>query len=193
MARPKAFDRKSVLQKAMVLFWKKGFHATSIQDLVDELGINRASLYDTFGGKTRLYQEAISLYQEINQVHIKSFLFRHPDVRTGFKELFEETIRQSISDPDKKGCFIVNSTTEMASTDPMFTHLVQQNQAAVEHVFYEYLSHGISENQFQKQIDPIKTATYLYTMNSGLMVLAKITPDKEKLNQVIETALDVLS
>ncbi|MEL6975424.1 MAG: helix-turn-helix domain-containing protein, partial [Bacteroidota bacterium] len=63
MPRTKQFDEKEVLKKAMELFWEKGFHATSIQDLVSHLGINRASLYDTFGGKDELFNTAFESYR----------------------------------------------------------------------------------------------------------------------------------
>ena len=58
MPRTKQFNEEEILKKAMELFWEKGFHATSIQDLVAHLGINRASLYDTFGGKEELFKKA---------------------------------------------------------------------------------------------------------------------------------------
>ncbi|MEM9921565.1 MAG: helix-turn-helix domain-containing protein, partial [Bacteroidota bacterium] len=64
MPRSKNFDRQEVLQKAVELFWQKGFHATSMQDLVDHLEINRGSMYNTFGGKEQLFQEALALYKK---------------------------------------------------------------------------------------------------------------------------------
>ena len=64
MPRTKQFDEKEVLKNAMELFWEKGFHATSIQDLVSHLGINRASLYDTYGGKDELFNTAFETYRQ---------------------------------------------------------------------------------------------------------------------------------
>ena len=60
MPRPKEFDPQEVLDKAVDLFWRQGYEFTSIQDLVDHLGINRASLYETFGDKHQLFLGAIS-------------------------------------------------------------------------------------------------------------------------------------
>lgn len=192
MARTKAFDENEVLKKAMTLFWEKGYHATSMQDLVDSLGINRASLYDTYGDKSTLYKQAVLLYQDINQETIRSFLFSHKDVRSGLKALFTRTIEQSLSDPDRKGCFIVNTTTEMAHIDAGFTNLVVKNQQAMEQLFAEYIQSGISNQQFPRTLDPQKSASFLYAVNSGIMVLAKISDSREKLEGIVTTALQSL-
>ena len=65
MVRTKQFDKHGALDEAMQLFWERGYHATSIQDLVDRLGVNRQSLYDTFGGKDQLFLSALERYREI--------------------------------------------------------------------------------------------------------------------------------
>ena len=67
MARPKEFDQDKALDKAMTLFWQKGYEATSIQDLVDHLGIGRRSLYDTFKSKHDLFIAALDRYQALNR------------------------------------------------------------------------------------------------------------------------------
>ena len=69
MARIKEFDENEVLERAKLLFWKQGFHATSIQNLVDHLGISRGSIYDTFGGKNELYEKALKVYK-LSLIHI---------------------------------------------------------------------------------------------------------------------------
>ena len=62
MARPKEFDRTQALDKAMHLFWQQGYEATSMQDLCNHMGINRGSLYDTYGNKHSLFLEGIQRY-----------------------------------------------------------------------------------------------------------------------------------
>ncbi len=64
MARPLAFDPQEKLHQAMMLFWRKGYESTSVQDLVDQLEINRFSLYNTFGDKESLFEQVISYYRE---------------------------------------------------------------------------------------------------------------------------------
>ena len=74
MPRVKLFDENEVLTKAMNLFWKQGYAATSVQDLVTHLGINRASLYDTFGDKEQLFKKSFELYRKTNIEGLKHFL-----------------------------------------------------------------------------------------------------------------------
>src|SRR5210317_807979 len=111
MPRVKLFDEQEVLTKAMNLFWKQGYAATSVQDLVSHLGINRASLYDTFGDKEQLFRKSFELYRRINIEGLKQFLESYEDIREGFSKLFENAIQESITDKDRKGCFVVNTTT----------------------------------------------------------------------------------
>ncbi len=193
MARTKTFDEQEVLKKAMTLFWKKGYHATSMQDLVDCLGINRASLYDTYKDKESLYRQAIILYQDLNLSRIRKFLYQHHEVREGFRALFAESIDQNLNDPDRKGCFIVNTTTEMAGLNEEFSDLVRKNQEAMEQLFIDYLSMGKTSGQLPPALQVSPTASYLYTVNSGLMVLARVNTSREKLTSVAETSLQILN
>ncbi|MDF1696713.1 MAG: helix-turn-helix domain containing protein [Saprospiraceae bacterium] len=94
MPRVKLFDKDEVLEKAMHLFWERGYHATSIQDLVNHLGINRASLYDTFGGKQALFDSAFKHYRMTNTKAIKKFLHAEQDVKKGMRKLFLLALEQ---------------------------------------------------------------------------------------------------
>jgi TetR/AcrR family transcriptional repressor of nem operon len=117
MPRVKLFNENDVLEKAMNLFWKKGYDATSIQDLVNHLGINRASLYDTFEGKKELFAKVFLLYRETNSNGLKQFLSSQDDIKLGFSKLFIQVIEQSKSDIHNKECFVVNTTIEFIPND----------------------------------------------------------------------------
>jgi TetR/AcrR family transcriptional repressor of nem operon len=117
MPRVKLFNENDVLEKAMNLFWKKGYDATSIQDLVNHLGINRASLYDTFEGKKELFAKVFLLYRETNSNGLKQFLSSQDDIKLGFSRLFIQVIEQSKSDIHNKECFVVNTTIEFIPND----------------------------------------------------------------------------
>ena len=116
MPRTKCFNREDALKKAMGAFWARGYEATSIQDLVDCMGINRGSLYDTFGDKHKLFLSALDQYTtgalsrgttlqgEGNSVEIlNDFLF-------GF-------MYRVLGDPENRGCFVTNTTVERSSYD----------------------------------------------------------------------------
>src|SRR5438034_827557 len=98
MARQKEFDRDEALQGAMEVFWSRGFEAASIQDLVGRMGINRQSLYDTFGDKHALYLEALDRYHEVEGRRLVELLDQPGSVKKCFSRLFEEVVEKALGD-----------------------------------------------------------------------------------------------
>src|SRR4249920_3479788 len=92
MVRNKQFDKHAALDEAMELFWEKGYHATSIQDLVDRLGVNRQSLYDTYGGKDQLFLSALERYRELQGAPLRRTLEREGPASAVLREFFDELI-----------------------------------------------------------------------------------------------------
>lgn len=192
MPRVKAFNEETVLEKAMDLFWEKGYHATSIQDLVNHLGINRASLYDTYGGKKELFDKAFQLYRTKNTNAIRQFLKSQSDVKTGFRSLFEMAIAQSVADPSSKGCFVVNTTTELVPGDVELQEVLIENKATFETLFHHYLLEGEERGEIPAGKDLRAIAGLLFTLYNGLQVVAKIQPDRKQLMASVEVALALL-
>lgn len=192
MPRTKLFDEKQVLENAMELFWKKGFHATSIQDLVDHLGVNRGSLYDTFGGKQELYDRAFSIYVGNSSRFITEFLNGHDSVKEGIRKLFETSIDSSTSDPESKGCFIVNATTELSHLDEGMKSRLGGNKDRFEKIFFNYLKKGVATGEIDTEKDIEAIAALLFTLYNGIMVIAKVSNERDKLMQTIDTGLAIL-
>ena len=92
MARHKEFERDEALRKAMEVFWARGYGATSMQNLVEHMGINRQSLYDTFGDKHSLYLEALDRYQEVESRKIFELLEKPGPVKKALKQVFADVI-----------------------------------------------------------------------------------------------------
>ena len=190
MPRVKLFDKNEVLSKATELFWKKGYHATSIQDLVSFLGINRGSLYDTYGGKKELFDKAFQLYRTNNCNGITAFFESQKEVKKGFRKLFEIGINESVSDIDQKGCFVVNTTTELIPGDEEMLTIIQENKKVFESVFYAFLLKGQENGEIPKGKNIKNISCLFYTFYNGLKVVAKVeTNPKELLNSVDEILL----
>ena len=92
MARPRKFDRETVLVKAMDVFWAKGYESTSMEDLVDAMGINRGSLYATFGDKRRLHLESLDYFYEYEINRMLAPLFQPGPKLSAIREVFEEAV-----------------------------------------------------------------------------------------------------
>jgi len=192
MPRSKKFDEEEVLIKAMNLFWKQGYSATCVQDLVSHLGINRASLYDTFGDKELLFKRSFEHYKESNTRGLKEFLVNQPDVKLGFTKLFENAIQESINDNDKKGCFVVNTTTELVPGDPKIEKAIHDNRNTFISLFYNYLKEAEVQRQFKEGKDLHAIASLLFILYNGIKVVSKIKPDKGELMASVKQVLSIL-
>ncbi|WP_142454703.1 TetR/AcrR family transcriptional regulator [Gracilimonas mengyeensis] len=192
MARTKEFDEQEVLTKAMTLFWKQGYAATSVQDLVSHLGINRASLYSTFGDKEKLFKKAFEHYHRSNFERVNQFFQNHPDPKEGFNKLFEMAVDESVNDQDMKGCFAVNTTTELVPGNKEMQMVLKGNRKQVENLFYDYLKKGQEAGHITTDKNLKSLAFLLFTFYNGLRVVCKTEPDREELMQSVYTELSLL-
>lgn len=191
MARKKQFEEQEILAKATDLFWKQGFHATSIQDLVNHLKINRASLYDTFGGKEELFNKALENYRNQNKEVIKNFLKNQNSVKEGLKNLFLLAITGKKEDQEK-GCFVINCMTELIPNNENILEIAIQNKEDFEGVFTEFLKKGVENGEISSQKNIESISSFLFMFYNGLKVVGKTNPCKQELEKTIEVGLSVL-
>ena len=192
MPRAKQFCEKSILNKAMELFWEEGFHATSIQDLVCHLGINRASLYDTYGGKEALFDKAFSQYRQMATSQLKAIFDNQKSIKTGFRILFEKILDEITSDLCRKGCFVVNTITERIPGNDYIQNTILKHKEAVEAIFVSYVQDGINAGEVSASKDAREIGLMLFTLYNGIRVVSKVDPDSNKLKKVIDSGLMVL-
>lgn len=181
MAGVKQFDRDEILVKAMQLFWKKGFHATSMQDLVNHLGINRASLYDTYGDKRALFELALNLYRE----NYRKLL--NDQINSG--KPFLKVMEQMLSQINTNGCFMVNTTTELAAEDPEIQKLARDNRKAFEKICRQAFKKEIDAGRISSDKDPAKLSSILFLMYNGIQVIARMNPSEAELKKLTSAIL----
>lgn len=192
MPRVKLFDENEVLIKAMNLFWKQGYSATSVQDLVGHLGINRASIYDTFGDKNKLFKKSFEFYRKSSIEGLTVFFQSQQNVRDGFSKLFNIAIEEAILDKDRKGCFVVNITTELIPNDENLLEVLESNKRDIEKLFYEFLKKGKKSGQLKDGTDLKSISSLFYTLYSGIKVVSKIESNKKELTNSVNLALSLL-
>jgi hypothetical protein len=105
------------------------------------MGINRASLYDTFGGKKALFDQAFELYRKTNTQGLQRFLEQQDSVRDGFRQLFAMAIAETQSEAGQKGCFVVNVTTELLSDGRSIVGVIRANKEGFTVVFHQFFLH----------------------------------------------------
>ncbi len=194
MPRAKQFDEEEVLQKAMILFWKKGYHDTSITDLIEFLGISNASIYNTFNGKRALFDRAFAYYRTSNFTGLNHFLSTQEDIRIGLKMAFQKIIDDDAADEDCKGCFVVNTSTELlpSDKDDKLQGIITQYQDKMVGTFFTFLEKGVQKGQISPKKDLKMIARLLYTLMMGLRVVAKTKPDPLESQASVDAVLSLL-
>ena len=191
MVRTKQFDQYAALDQAMELFWERGFHATSIQDLVDHLGVNRQSLYDTFGGKDQLYLAALERYRTLAAQPMHQALAREGPVREVLQRFFSEFLDNFLAG-NWKGCFMVNATAELAGQDEGVSRVCAANARQLETAFAGLIARGLQAGEINPARPTLQLARFLVNTLNGLAVTAKATRDRKALDQIVEVALAAL-
>ncbi len=191
MPRAKEFDEAEVLDQALELFRARGFKHTSFSDLVEELGVSRQSLYDTYGDKQSLYQTALKRYLDRGLDNIRRMLDDPGQVRPIFARLFETMITVNC-EHGSSGCFMVNSMVELSPHDAETRALAQTHAREFEGLFASRLSAAQRKGEIAKSKDPVALARFFYHTILGLAVSSRALGDKESLRQTVHLALQVL-
>jgi TetR/AcrR family transcriptional repressor of nem operon len=192
MARHKEFDSDEALQKAMEVFWSRGYEAASIQDLVEHMGINRQSLYDTFGDKHALFLQTLDRYQEVESRKLFELLERPGSVKQALRQLFTGVIEGSLCDKQRRGCLMNNAMSELAGRCEATAEKTCRNMEAVEGAFYRALLRGTKDGELKGVRAPRAVARFLYSSFQGLVLMAKAKRDRKTLEDVVKVTLSVL-
>jgi TetR/AcrR family transcriptional repressor of nem operon len=192
MARTKDFDEDEVLKKAVDLFWLKGYNATSIQDLVDGLGISRSSLYDTYGDKHSLFIKALESYQCTNTSKFVQIIEGGKPGKETVRELLEFVVGSLLADKCQKGCFLVNAEVEVALHDKYVSAMTQKNDQDLEDAFCRVIQKGQESGEISNLQNPRALARFLFNTVKGIQVTAKSTTDRAVFDDIINSALMVL-
>jgi len=192
MARTKDFDEDEILNKAVSLFWHKGYNGTSMQELVDVLGISRSSLYDTYIDKHTLYVKSLEYYQNTVSGNLTSVVNNAPSAKDAVKCLLELTTNDLLKDKQHKGCFMVNAEVEVAPHDAQIKNIVRKNEQQIEDLFRQAIQRGQENGEITNKQDAKALARFFMNTVKGIRVSAKSTTDKAFFGDIISTALSLL-
>jgi TetR/AcrR family transcriptional repressor of nem operon len=191
MPRAKEFDEAEVLDQALELFRARGFKHTSFADLVDELGVSRQSLYDTYGDKQTLYQTALRRYLDRAVDGIRRKLEDTSPVRQVLTEFFDRMIDGNCAH-GSPGCLMVNSMVELSPHDADTRALAATHAREIEGLFASRLSAAQRKGEIAKSKDPVALARFLYHTILGLSVASRALGERESLKHSAHLALQVL-
>jgi TetR/AcrR family transcriptional regulator, transcriptional repressor for nem operon len=192
MARVKEFDEQQVLEKAIELFWVKGYNITSAQDLVDGLGISRSSLYDTYSDKRSLFINALKAYKEKSITRLSQLVAEIEDPEKAIRSFLQLAIKENVECKQHKGCLITNSTVEMAFQDKELAALVRSHMQAIEDILCAVIKKGQESGQFTTTHPARSLARFLFNNISGISVAGKYGVEKKQADDVIKVILSSL-
>lgn len=192
MARPREFEKEAVVVAALAVFWRQGYQATSVQDLVEATGVNRGSLYDTFGDKHGLFLEAVNHYRRQFTARRLAQLEEAGPVREKLAAFFNDVIEFSVGEGRLLGCLMTNAAIEMAPHDRDTALAVAANMAGMERAFRRMLTAAQKAGELSADKSPRDLARFLTATANGLRVMAKVSPERAALKSVVRVALQSL-
>ncbi|MEZ4379946.1 MAG: TetR/AcrR family transcriptional regulator [Nannocystaceae bacterium] len=193
MARLKAFDPDEALERAMALFWRDGYDATSLSALLEAMGISRQSLYDTFGDKRSLYLAALDLYAggfaELVQRHLGS-----ADAGVAALLAFGQSYLATFLHGEGRGtCMMAAAALSIANRDDAVAARVKAHHSALEAALLTTIVNAKRAGEVDPAVDPTAAARLLVAVFSGLSVAHRSGASRTALRRTIEAALGALT
>lgn len=189
MARQKEFDPERALDRAMGAFWSRGYAGTSIGDLVAHMGIQRGSLYGTFGDKRKLFLAALERYQRVVTRELFEALEAPGSGLEAIRRFFRLRVERSLDRSRPPGCLVTNSAIELS---PRERGPVGGSLARLEAAFRRALERARAQGELAPDRDVRALARFLTSSAQGLSVMAKAFPERAVLEDVVAVVLHAL-
>ena len=192
MARPREFEPTDALNKAMHLFWQKGYQDTSMEDLVQATGVSRYGFYNEFGDKHDLFLKAVEHYANtaINMAlsPLETAVASLPEIHAYFHSL-----SQAVEEGNEaNGCLIGNTTMELAQLDDALAHLVDTHYTRMNAAFRNALQNAVHQGQLTPDADVAGYADFLVGVANGYLVCIRTNMAPEAIQRYLSVALERL-
>jgi len=189
IGRPREFDRDAALLAAMRTFWTQGYEGTSIQDLVAAMGVNKPSLYSTFGCKEEIFREAVELYDRIEGRATSQSLAKAGTAREAVETMLRANARAYVVEEGPRGCMIVLSSLLGAPENESVRAFLAENRLNGETMLRDRLAQGIAAGDLDSSADVGQLAAFYTTVLEGLSIQARDGASVDKLNMIIDAAM----
>ena len=189
----KRFNIEETLTRAMQTFWSHGYEATSMQDLVNATGVNRASLYATYGDKRELFLTALKKYDREIRGRMLTELSNTTNPSQAIAAVFDKFIDQTRAVQENWGCFLVNTALELAPHDSDIAGMVNTAQDEIEAFFLTMIRKGQETGEFDSEADAEQLAHQVLASLLGMLVMIRSRPNESYLRAVRDGALRLLT
>ena len=192
MGRHKEFDPGEAMREAMEAFWERGYHGTSVNDLLAEMNLNRGSLYGTFGDKKQLFMAALAEYEKQGRERDRQVLEQPGSARKAIEQWVQAAVEMCTGDPGLRGCLGMKAAIEMAPQDEDVAEWVRNVTHQRELMLARIIRKGQSEGEINPNLEPRAAGRYLISSLAGLKLLGTASPSAREVREVIDLILRVL-
>ena len=190
--RPRAFDRDEVLDRAITTFWARGYSGASVDDLTGSMGINRPSLYATFGSKHDLFLEVIDRYASTFGRLPFSALKNNWDPREVVAAFLEASIRNATSKGRPRGCLIASVATTGAEKDTQVREKVSRIFADTERAITDYFRAARDDGRLSGEHNPQALARMVISITHSIATRARAGASRKQLSVLADDFVAVL-
>lgn len=181
MPRPRSFDRDEMLDRAVTEFWRHGYNALGLDDLLRNIGLSRASMYRTFGSKADFYAEALDRYRHTEGDKFHACLVDAESSVDAVRNVFDLIIEQSLDGDRPRGCFVVAATSERTGTDDRTAIQVDEQLNILYRLFETLFEHAVDTGEFHPEFATARWAKFVVASIQGIRVIATAQPDRSTL------------
>lgn len=192
MARHKEFSKEEALQNAMLVFWQKGYEATSIENLTAATGLSRSSLYGTFGNKEQLFTEVLALYANMRANGRQDLLKRMVPPKEMIQLLFNQLIEQLADESCPDGCLLTETATNLNGVNQQIGEFVQQRIEELYDLYLNLIEAGQADGSITRERTSAELAGLLLNLHEGVIVLSGVNRQPKEQKQLITSFLDML-
>jgi len=182
------FDPEAALDKAMRVFWERGYEAASLTDLTQAMGINRPSLYATFGNKEELFRKVLDRYSAETTSYFREAL-REPNARAAVEKLLLSAAEALLTPGEPHGCLLVQGALVCGAESEAVRGELQERRASAEAQIRERLERARAEGDLPAGAEPAELASFFTTVLHGMSVKAAGGASRETLRGIAERAM----
>jgi AcrR family transcriptional regulator len=186
--RPREFDLDKALDRALKVFWRKGYEGASLPDLTKAMRINRPSLYAAFGNKEALFKKAIDRYLEGPGAFVREAL-QQPTAKAVVEQVFRRSIELVTDSRNPRGCFMVQGALACGDTaDCLRREMAKRRDASVT-ALRERFERAVAEGDLPSDCNPADLARFVATVIHGIAVQAASGASRNELQRAAKIAL----
>jgi len=187
--RPRSFDREIALERAMQVFWRQGYEATSLNDLTAAMGINPPSLYAAFGDKEHLFLAAVERYENSGRGPARCVLEEEPTARAAVDRMLKETAIELAKTSQPKGCMLITAATNCSASSAHIQAALAERRAEQKLRIKERIARGVSSGELPRGTDAGALADFYTTVLTGMSMQARDGATRKALLATAEAAM----